>query len=439
MSPVQTLGRLQGLRALRHRNFRLYWTGQLISHIGTWMQQVAQAWLVLTLTNDPWMLGLLVTAQYGPILLFGLFGGIVADSLPKRRTLIATQTVAMTLAVILGILTLTGAVQVWHVILLAALLGFTNVVTMPTRWSFVYEMVGRDDLPNAVALNAAIYNAAGVVGPAVAGLTIAAVGVPVAFLLNGLSFVAVIACLLAMRPSELMPAVRSDLPRSMGAIAGSLAEGLRYIGRTRHVLIAMTVVGLVSTAAMNYSVVIPPLARDVLNAGPSGYGFLMTASGIGALIAALALAFGLRPGTRIILTGALLLGGLEVALAISRWMPLSLVCMFGMGLGGIAMSMSTQTVIQMAVPDQLRGRVSAVYTTIFVGSTPVGGLIAGAIASAFGTGVAIMVGGLVAAGIAVAAAVVAWRWGLLGSARTSPEATVSPGTPPTPTMDDRLP
>jgi predicted MFS family arabinose efflux permease len=414
---LRRLGRLEGLRSLRHRNYRLYWTGQLISLIGTQMQQVAQAWLVLTLTDDPLMLGLLAAAQWGPILLFGLFGGVIADALPKRRVILTTQTIAMALAFILVALTVTGTIQVWQVLLMAVLLGFTQVVDLPTRQSFMYEMVGRDDLPNAIALNSAINNGAKVLGPAVAGLTIAAVGVEAAFVLNGLSFLAVIACLLSMRTAELMPSVRSALPRTVGGIVNGVGEGLGYIRRTRHVLIAITVLGVVATAAMNYPVLMPPLARDVLNAGPSGFGFLMSAAGIGSLVAAVAIAFRLRPSTRTILAGALMLGVLEAALASSRWMPLSLACMFGMGFGGLMMSMSTQTVLQIDVPDQLRGRVMAVFTTVFAGSNPIGGLIAGAIAGAFGTPIAILVAGLVAASVALVAGVVAWRWGLLGPVR----------------------
>ncbi len=175
MSPVRASSRLDGLRALRHRNFRLFWSGQLISLVGTWMQAVAQGWLVLTLTNDPFMLGLVAAAQFVPVMVFGLFGGIVADSLPKRRTLIATQSVAMTLAFILAALTATGTVQVWQILVLALALGCSNAVDMPTRQSFVIEMVGREDIGNAVALNSAIFNAARIVGPAVAGLTIGVV------------------------------------------------------------------------------------------------------------------------------------------------------------------------------------------------------------------------------------------------------------------------
>jgi MFS family permease len=419
MRPLSGARRANGLRALRHRNFRLFWGGQLISLIGTWMQQVAQAWLVLTLTDDPFMLGLLALGQYGPVLVFGLFGGIVADALPKRRILIATQTIAMTLAFVLGALVLSGSVQVWHVILLAGLLGLLTVVDLPTRHAFFIEMVGREDLANAVALNSAIFNTARVLGPAIAGLTIATLGVPTAFLLNGLSFVAVLACMLAMRTGELMPGPRSELPKTIAAVLANLAEGLGYLARTRHVLIVVAVLGLVSTAALNFAVVIPPLARDVLAAGPSGYGFLMAAAGIGSLTAALSFAFGRRPRTRTILTGALLLGSFEALLSASAWMPLSLLCMFGMGMGSTTMAMGTQTVIQVSVPDHLRGRLSAVFTTILVGSTPVGGLVAGTLASTFGTAEAIRIGGLLAVTVVLAAAVVAWRWELLGS-RTAP-------------------
>ncbi len=412
-----------GTRALRHRNYRLYWSGQLVSLIGTWMQTVAQAWLILTLTNDPFMLGLLSVAQWGPVLILGLLGGVLADALPKRRVLLVTQTISMLLAFALGILSLTGAVQEWHVLVLALLLGMINIVDLPTRQSFVYEMVGREDLPNAVALNAASFNGSRIVGPAVAGLAIAAFGVPLAFLFNGISFLGTIGSLLAMRTSELAPGPRTALPRSPAAILETLSEGLGYIRRTPHVLIALLVLGLVSTAGMNFSVVIPPLARDILHAGPEGFGFLMAATGFGAVLASVLLVV-FRPRVATVLAGAVLLGVMEILLATSRWMPLSLALMFLMGLGGITMAIGTNTVVQMSVPNQLRGRVMSVYTTIFAGTTPIGGLFQGSLASSFGTDVSIFAGGLVAVVIALGAAAVAWRWGLLGS-RAGPAA--SPG------------
>jgi MFS family permease len=416
LTTLAGLRRVEGLRALRHRNFRLWWVGQLVSLIGTWMQQVAMAWLVLTLTNDPLLLGLLAAGQYGPVLVFGLVGGVFVDALPKRRVLLATQAIAMTVALVLGVLALTGIAEVWHVILLAAVLGLLTVIDLPTRHAFFIEMVGRDDLPNAVALNSAIFNTARVAGPAIAGLTIATLGVPLAFILNGISFVAVLGCLIAMRSSELMPGPRSDMPKTVSAVIANLSEGLRYLRQTRHLMVVVAVLGLTSTAALNFTVVIPPLARDVLAAGPSGYGFLMSAAGIGSLTAALSTAFRVRPRTLTIIGGALLLGSFEAVLSGSRWLPLSMACMYAMGLGSTSMAMGTQTVIQLSVPDHLRGRLSAVFTTILVGTTPIGGLIAGALASSLGTPQAILIGGLAGATVALIALALAWRWRLLGSA-----------------------
>ena len=272
MSPAAAIRGSRGFSALRHRNFRLFWSGQLISLVGTWMQNIAQSWLVLTLTGSPFMLGVVTAAQFAPILVFGLFGGIVADSLPKRPTLVATQIVAMVLAFLLAFLTLTHTVEVWQVIVIAFALGCSSAVDMPTRQAFVIEMVGREDIGNAVALNSASFNAARIIGPAVAGILIGVFDIGIAFLLNGLSFLAVIASLLAMRPDELRPAVRTAIPRTARAVAANLAEGLTYVRRTPVVLLAVGVVGLVSTVAMNFGVVVPAFAKDVLGTDADGYG-----------------------------------------------------------------------------------------------------------------------------------------------------------------------
>ncbi len=424
MGPLRVLRSSRGLGALQHRNYRLYWTGQLISLVGTHMQRAAQTWLVLTLTSDPFALGLVVAAQWGPVLVFGLFGGIVADALAKRRTLIATQAISMTLAFTLAVLAATGTAEVWHVLVMATLLGFTSVVDLPTRQSFVYEMVGRDDVVSAVALYSAIVNSAKVLGPAIAGLTIGAFSVAFAFAFNGLSFLAVIAGLLAMRASELQPTARTALPRSLGAIVANLGEGLRYVVRTRHVLLALAIVALVSTAGMNFQVLIAPLARDVLGVGAEGFGFLMAASGLGSVASALIVAALGRPRVANIVIAALALGVLEIGLSASRSFPLSMACMFTIGLSSVAISMNTNTLIQMAVPDQLRGRVMAVYVTVNAGTTPIGGLLFGAIAGLAGVAEAILVGGISVTVIAVVALVVAWRWGLLGNAESTLPETV---------------
>lgn len=410
-------------RAFRHRNYRLFWSGQAVSLVGTWMQSVAQAWLVLTLTDDPFMLGLLSAAQWAPVLFFGIFGGVFADALPKRRVLVVTQAVQMLLAFTLGTLAWTGLVQEWHVLVLALLLGCTSVIDIPTRQAFVYEMVGREDLPNAVALNAASFNASRIVGPAIAGLAVAAFGAPIAFLLNGLSFLAVIGSLFLMRPAELQPANLAPMPRTIGAVFVSLREGLAYIRTTPHVLLPLMVLGIVSTVGMNFQVVIPPLARDVLEAGPQGFGFLMAATGFGALLAAVILASGVRPSVRGVLGGAFTLGVFSIVLAMSRSMPLSLVAMFLTGFGGITMAMGTNTLVQVSVPNQLRGRVMSVFATIFAGTTPIGGIFQGTLASTISTPVSIFVGGVLAILVALAATVASIRMGLVRSpwARTAPE------------------
>lgn len=396
-------GSIRWRGALRHRNFRLFWFGQLISLVGTWMQSIAQAWLVLLLTGDPFWLGIVAAVQFLPVLVLGLFGGIVADLLPKRRTLVGTQVASMVLAFTLAILSFTGVVQVWHILVLGAGLGFVNAIDMPTRLSFVIEMVGREDVGNAVGLNSAIFNGARIVGPALAGLLIGAFGVTACFALNGASYLAVIAGLLLMRDSELQRTVLMTRPRSAREVGANLAEGLRYVRRTPSVLLAVSVVGVVATVGMNFNVLVPALAQGVLNVGATGLGFLMGAMGVGSLVSALGVAGMRRPRIRVLLLGAFTLGALEIVLAVVHSFPAALVAIFGAGAGGIAMAATANATIQLAVPDELRGRVVSVYTTVFAGSTPIGGLIAGSIASTFGTPVAIGFGGTASALTAVLA------------------------------------
>jgi MFS family permease len=395
-----------GVRAFRHRNYRLFFGGQLISLIGTWMQQVAQAWLVLQLTHDPLWLGLVSVAQFGPVIIFGLFGGVIADQLPKRKTLLVTQTVAMVLAFILFGLTATGVVQVWHVMILAVFLGTNNAIDMPTRQSFAVEMVGREDMTNAVGLNSAQFNASRILGPAVAGLLIGAFDISIAFLINALSYLAVIVAYLAMRESELRPVEPVARPTSVRGVFDNLAEGARYVRNTPLVLLAVVVVGLVATFGMNFQVLIPPLADNVLKVGASGYGFLMAASGLGSTITALWVAFSRKVGPTPIVLGALALGLGSIPLALSSSYGIALIAMFVVGAGGIGMAVTANTTIQMAVPDQLRGRVMSVYTTVFAGSVPAGGLLMGAIASTWGVPLALMVGAV----LSLAVGIGAWVW-----------------------------
>ena len=416
----------RGWRALRHRNFRFAFVGQLVSLIGTWMQSVAQGWLVLQLTGDPFWLGVVAAAQFGPVLVFGLFGGLIADGLPKRRTLVATQTIAMLLAFALFGLTVTHTVGVGHIVALAFTLGCVNAIDMPTRQSFAIEMVGRDDIGNAVALNSAVFNGARIVGPAVAGVTIGATDISVAFLANGISFLAVIGAYLAMDESGLTRAPRLARPKTVAGVAADLAEGLRYVRSTPMVLLAILVIGLVSTFGMNFSVVVPALARDVLDAGAAGYGFLMAAAGLGSFSVAMAIAFGRRSRPALIGLGGAALGLAELVIAASGSYGVALVAMFFVGLGGIAMAATANTTIQLIVPDHLRGRVMSVYTTVFAGSTPIGGLLAGTLASAYGVPFSIAFGG--AGSLVVGLAGYAW----LRRVRATASLIASAG-PPVPT------
>ncbi|MFI5291599.1 MAG: MFS transporter [Candidatus Limnocylindrales bacterium] len=386
-----------------HRNFRLFFGGQLVSLVGTWMQSVAQGWLVLTLTDDPLALGVVTACQFVPVLCFGLFGGVIADALPKRPTLMVTQLVALALALTLGLLVVTDAVEVWMVYLLAIGLGFVNAVEMPVRQAFVVEMVGRADVANAVALNSAVFNLARVVGPAVAGLVIGAIGLAACFLLNAASFLAVLVAYLLMRDSELLASPRIPVPRSFGSVVAQVGEGLDYVRHTPVVRLAIGTLGVVATAGMNFSVLIPVYARDTLGGDATTFGFLMAATGLGSLACAVMIAGGLRPTLRLLVTGAAVMGTALVALAFVRVDLVALAIMLVLGWAVIAIAATTNTLIQMTVPDRLRGRVMSVYTTVFAGSSPIGGIAAGAIAAAASVSVALLVGGLISVAAATAA------------------------------------
>jgi MFS family permease len=400
------MAQARSLRAFRHRNFRLFFAGQAISLVGSWMQAVAQSWLVLVLTNDPLMLGLVAAVQWLPVLVLGLFGGLIADALPKRQTLVVVESLMGVLAIVLGILSLAGVVEVWMVLVLAALLGCLNAVEMPVRQSFAVEMVGREDIVNAVALNSAVFNTARVIGPAVAGLAIAAFDISIAFLLNGFSYIAVVAALLLMRDTELHLRPPMARPHTVRAVIASVGEGVAYVRTTPLVLFAVLTVGLAATIGMNFQITIAPYARDTLGGDASVFGFLMTASGLGSVTAALFLATRRRASARAIGVGAL---GLGTGLVIAALLPqfgVALVALFIAGAGAIWMAANGNTLIQSTVPDELRGRVMSVYTTVFAGSTPIGGLIAGALASTLGAAAAIGIGG--AATLVVGSVALLW-------------------------------
>ena len=339
-----------------------------------------------------------------PVMVLGLFGGIIADTLPKRATLYVTQAGSGLVALTLGVLTLTGTVQVWHIYVLATILGCISAVDMPVRQSFVVEMVGREHVVNAVALNSATFNGARIIGPAVGGVLIGAVGVGLCFMLNAASYLAVLAALFLMHEVELHPAIRSPIPHSPRAVLDQLAEGLRYVRHTPSVFLAIMVLGIVSTVALNFSVVMPLYAADTLHGDASTYGYLMAAAGVGSLAAALLIAFGMRPTLRLLIIGSALIGVALVALAISPVLLISLPVMVLLGFATITMSATTNTLIQLQVPDALRGRVMSVYTTVFAGTTPIGGLASGVAMAVAGVTATLAVAGgltLVTAGAAV--------------------------------------
>ena len=413
--PVSRLAGSKGATAFRHRNYRIFFSGQAVSLVGTWMQQVAQAWLVLQLTGDPIWLGIVAAAQFIPVMILGLFAGVAADALPKRQTLVATQAVMMTLATILAVLTVTGLVQVWMILVLAVLLGCANAVDMPVRQSFAIELVGREDVGNAVALNSAMFNGSRIIGPAIAGLTIGAFGVAAAFAVNAVSFLAVIIALLMLDDTTLRTRPRMATPHSAGEVVENLSEGLRYVRQTPLVLLAVLVVGGVATFGMNFNVLMPSFASQNLASGAAGYGFLMAASGVGSLVAALGLAFRGKPKSSRIASGAIILGIASMAMAVTSTYVVVFALMVLVGYGGISMAATANATIQLAVPDELRGRVMSVYTTIFASSAPIGGLLMGGIATSFGTAVAIGIGGVLSGIVGIGAA-----WWLRGQRQPAP-------------------
>lgn len=375
-------------RALRHRNFRLFWFGQLISLIGTWMQSAAQWWLVHRLTHEPIWLGIVGTATFLPVFLFTFLGGVVADRAPKRTMLVVTQISAMVLALVLSILTHTGAVTVTHIIILAFLLGTVNAFDMPIRQSFVVELVGDGDLMNAIALNSSVFNAARVIGPAVAGLLIASTGEALCFFLNGVSFVPVIIGFLMMR---LAPTER----RRPKPVLHELAEGFRFVTRTERVRRILLAVGISSVFGMSFTVLLPVFADKILGAGARGYGLLMGAVGVGAVTGALRLAGRTSThGTARLITGGMALFGLALlGVAVSRQFVLSMAFLAIVGAAMITQLATTNTYLQRTTPNELRGRVLSIYSFVLVGLAPVGSFLAGALAQRFGGPWAVGLGG----------------------------------------------
>jgi MFS family permease len=381
----------QALRALRHRNFQLFFGGQLISLTGTWMQSVAQSWLVYRLTGSVMLLGFVGFAGQIPVFLLAPLGGASADRRDRRRTLVATQAAAMALAFVLAALTLAGRVQVWQVFVIAALLGLVNAFDIPARQAFVVDMVGRDDLINAIALNSSMVNGARIVGPAIAGILVASVGEGWCFFLNAASYVAVITGLLMMRVAG-----RARVPLAGSALA-NIVEGFSFVARTAPVRALLLLLGLISLMGMPYAVLMPIFADQILHGGARGLGLLMGASGAGALVGAMSLALrgGVRGLGRWVAISSAGFGVSLILFSHSRSFWLAAALLVPVGFSMMIQMASSNTLIQAMVPDELRGRVMAVYSMMFMGMAPIGALLAGLLANRLGAPNTVALGGAV--------------------------------------------
>ena len=375
-------------RSLRIHNYRLFFFSQVVSMSGTWMQGVAQSWLVLQLSGSSVDLGITVGLQFGPVLVLGAWAGALADRVDKRKLLLVTQAAAAVLALVLGLLTVTDVVTVWMVWLLAALTGVSVALGIPSQQSFVYEMVGPDDLANAVGLNGVVINASRIAGPALGGVLISSVGVAPCFLLNAASFLAVIAALLLMRPAELFrgkPVAREK---------GQVREGFKYVWRTTELRVPLLMLGIVSVMAYNYSVILPLLTKDVFGRGGGAYGALSAAMGAGALVGALVMASRARPSTRLLVVSTFAFGVVSLVLAAAPGYFVAGALLVGIGAAAMLFNGSTNSLLQLNAGHAMRGRVMSLWAVVFLGSTPIGGPITGLLVRGLGVRWAVAIGGV---------------------------------------------
>jgi MFS family permease len=383
----------QTFSALRHRNFRLFFAGQLVSLIGTWMQNTAQGWLVYQLTGSKLLLGVVAAVGSAPMMLFSIWGGSVADRHPKRQIVLCTQITMMITALVFAALVASGKIQVWHIMILAALGGLAMAFDMPARQAFIMEMTSREDLINAVSLNSSIVNGARVVGPSVAGFLMAHVGMAMCFFLNGLSFIAVIGGLLMMRLPQFVPHAHS------GSALEHALEGFAYVWsqwRLRTILILFALVGVFG---WSYAVMMPAFARDILQVNERGYGMLLSANGVGALLGALTVAtVGQRANRRLLVLGGLwVFSAMLLLIAFVKNYHLALLFLGIAGWGMLLFFSTINSLLQTSSSDAMRGRVMGIWALVFGGMTPLGGLEAGTFSNLFGLRGAIALGAVVCA------------------------------------------
>lgn len=377
-------------RALRHRNFQLFFSGQLISLIGTWMDNIAEGWLVYRLTHSALLLGVATFAGQIPVFLLAPLGGMIADRWDRRKVVIGTQSASMVIAATLAGLTLAGKITVWEVIVLAACMGSVNAVDIPTRQAFLVQMVGREDLMNAIALNSSMFNAARVVGPSIAGLLVAWKGEGWCFFANAVSYIAVIAGLIAMRIERTVREVH------VGSPLDHIAEGFRFVRNTAPIRAILLLIALVSLVAAPYTVLMPIFAARVLHGNARTLGVLMGATGVGAVIGALVLAArsGIRGLGRWVAIACGGFGGFLILFSFSHWYALSVVLLVPVGFCVMVQMASSNTLIQSMVPDRLRGRVMSIYSMMFMGMMPLGALLAGWLAGIITAPWTVAIGGL---------------------------------------------
>jgi MFS family permease len=412
-------GLKRGFAALGTRNYRLYWSGQVVSLIGTWMQQVSLPWLVLVLGGSGLQLGFVAVLQFGPAMVLAPFGGVLADRVDKRRALIATQIAASAQAFVLFLLTATGVVEIPMVMAMAFVLGLVNAVDMPIRQSLAADLVPRHVLANAIALNSMAFNSARVVGPAVAGIIIATgtaltgsatAGVAANLAINTVTYSGVLTALLRMNPAEIR---RHEQPERHPPVLHSLREGIAYAIRTPLVLWPLVLLGGVAAFGFNFQILLPLFVREVLNLDADGYGALYAAMGVGSLAGSLTLAFmRQRRAIPLMFIGGLAFAGLLVGISVSPTAWIAAPFVMGAGYAAMLMINTINATVQANVADALRGRVMALYVQVFAGSAPLGGLFAGIVAEAFGTPLAFVVGAVLSVLVLVIVA-----WGLRRASR----------------------
>lgn len=381
----------KNFHALMHRNFRYYWLGQCVSLIGTWMQNIGQSWLVLTITGSPLLLGVLGVVQFLPITIFSLFAGVVVDRFPKKKILLVTQTISMLLAFALALLVFTHTVKYSYILIIALILGCTNTIDMPTRQSFTVEIAGREDLVNAIALNSAIFNLARILGPAIGAALMAWLGAAWCFLLNGLSFIAVIFGIFHI---EAKPYVRNKT--SQKSILSEIKDGLVYIRNSNVLLQTVLVVTVIGIFAFNYSVLVPAFTRGVLHQSEKTYGLLMSGLGAGSLVGALMVSVrGKRPKLKIIYISSIIIAFMLFFTGLTTKYYTTIIFLAFTGVFNIFFSTTANSTLQMNSADEYRGRVMSVYSLVFSGVTPIGNLFSGYVADKFGASYGFMYSGII--------------------------------------------